>query len=122
MGAFTTQRFVRRYSSHKMIGVFSCLSFSPDGRFLAAGEAAQSTGRYPDVLVWELHRSKFGFHDNPVVYGGESEESEHFCLKGHKIGVKQVAFSPCSKYLVSLGDHLDRGLFVWSLKAGIDSS
>lgn len=34
-------------------------------------------------------------------------------LKGHKYGVEALRFSPDSKYLISLGDTNDKGLFVW---------
>lgn len=36
-----------------------------------------------------------------------------FQLKGHKFGVKILLFSPNNKYLVSIGNGYDRGLFVW---------
>lgn len=35
-------------------------------------------------------------------------------LKGHKYGVEAIRFSPDSRYLVSLGDTSDKGLFLWN--------
>ncbi len=68
-----TQRFIRRSNSQKMTSVYSCLSFSADGNFLATGEAAsgETNGKPPDVLVWRC----------------EIEYTELYCLKGHKVGV-----------------------------------
>lgn len=41
---------------------------------------------------------------------------EEYCvLKGHKLSIYAVHFSPNSKYLVSLGDRFDKGLFVWNI-------
>jgi WD40 repeat protein len=34
-------------------------------------------------------------------------------LKGHKYGVEAIRFSPDARYLVSLGDTSDKGLFLW---------
>ncbi|MFO0007517.1 MAG: hypothetical protein ACK559_41025 [bacterium] len=34
-------------------------------------------------------------------------------MRGHKFGVESVKFSPDNRYLVSLGDQNDKGLFVW---------
>ncbi|KAJ9083447.1 hypothetical protein DSO57_1034626 [Entomophthora muscae] len=68
-------------------------AFSPDGKYLAVGEA----GRLPRVLVWDLEQGKY--------------ISE---LKGHKFGVLALAFSPDLKHLVSLGYQHDGVLNVWN--------
>ncbi|KAF9577300.1 hypothetical protein BGW38_007588, partial [Lunasporangiospora selenospora] len=60
----------------------SCLSFSPDGQFLAIGE----TGHQPRILVWEV--------------ASQLLVAE---LHGHKFGVQALQFSPNSKYIVSVG-------------------
>lgn len=67
-------------------------AFSPDGRYLAVGEA----GRLPRVLIWDLEQGKYITE-----------------LKGHKFGVLALAFSPDLKHLVSLGYQvgLARGCF-----------
>jgi WD40 repeat protein len=75
---------------------YSCLAFSSDGKYLAAGEGAF---RQPEITIWEIDQS------------GEYIESKH--LKGHKYGIESVMFSPNLLYLISLGDANDRGLFVW---------
>ena len=76
---------------------YSCLAYSADGRYLAAGEGAF---RQPEITVWEIEQTS-----------GEYIESKH--LKGHKYGIESVMFSPNMLYLISLGDANDRGLFVW---------
>lgn len=40
-------------------------------------------------------------------------------LKGHKLSIEALLFSPNSKYLISLGDENDKGLFVWDLERKI---
>ncbi|KAJ3298246.1 hypothetical protein HK104_010954 [Borealophlyctis nickersoniae] len=73
------------------------LAFSPDGEFLAAGEA----GHQPRVLVWDYKKST-------VV-------SE---LVGHKFGILDLAFSPNMKYLVSVGYQHDGYVYVWHWRQG----
>ncbi|KAF9133176.1 mitogen-activated protein kinase binding protein 1 [Mortierella sp. 14UC] len=71
----------------------SCLSFSPDGQFLAIGEM----GHQPRILIWEVaSRSLVGE------------------LQGHKFGVQAVQFSPNSKFIVSLGFQHDGCIYVWN--------
>ncbi|KAF9436897.1 hypothetical protein BGZ76_002657 [Entomortierella beljakovae] len=76
----------------------SCLSFSPDGQFLAIGE----TGHQPRILIWEVASQ---------MLVGE--------LQGHKFGVQAVQFSPNSKYLVSLGFQHDGYLHVWNWRTNV---
>ena len=75
---------------------FSCLTYSHNGKYLAAGEGAL---RQPEITIWEIDLN------------GNYEEYKH--LKGHKYGIESVLFSPNLEYLISLGDNNDRGLFVW---------
>ncbi|OAQ35257.1 WD40 repeat-like protein [Linnemannia elongata AG-77] len=71
----------------------SCLSFSPDGQFLAIGEM----GHQPRILIWEV--------------ASQSLVGE---LQGHKFGVQAVQFSPNSKFVVSLGFQHDGYIHVWN--------
>ena len=70
--------------------------FSPDGRYLAAGEGAF---KQPMITIWEL--------------SPEQGYTEIKSLSGHKYGIESLIFSPNLLYLISLGDLNDRGLFVW---------
>lgn len=72
---------------------FSCLTYSKDGKFLIAGEG---TCKNPEINVWDMR------NDNPPI-----------SLKGHKFGIQVLLFSPDNRYLVSIGDDNDKGLFVW---------
>ncbi|KAF9142242.1 mitogen-activated protein kinase binding protein 1 [Mortierella sp. GBA39] len=73
--------------------LISCLSFSPDGQFLAIGE----TGHQPRTLIWEV--------------ASQSLVGE---LQGHKFGVQAVQFSPNSKFVVTLGFQHDGYIHVWN--------
>ncbi|RKO87696.1 WD40-repeat-containing domain protein, partial [Blyttiomyces helicus] len=75
----------------------ACVAFSPDGEFMAVGEA----GHQPRIVVWNLKRFT-------VV-------SE---LVGHKFGVLALAFSPNMRYLVSMGYKHDQSVYVWNWKNG----
>ncbi|KAI1295755.1 mitogen-activated protein kinase binding protein 1 [Mortierella claussenii] len=75
----------------------SCLSFSPDGQFLAIGEM----GHQPRILIWEVVSQ---------MLVGE--------LQGHKFGVQAVQFSPNSRHLVSLGFQHDGYIHVWNWRTG----
>ncbi|KAG0046358.1 mitogen-activated protein kinase binding protein 1 [Gryganskiella cystojenkinii] len=76
----------------------SCLSFSPDGQFLAIGE----TGHQPRILIWEVATQLLVAE-----------------LQGHKFGVQAVQFSPNSKHLVSLGFQHDGYIHVWNWRTGL---
>jgi WD40 repeat protein len=75
---------------------YSCLTFSNNGKYLAAGEGAF---RQPEITIWEISI--------------DGQYTEIKTLKGHKYGIESVMFSPNLNYLISLGDINDRGLFVW---------
>lgn len=74
-----------------------------DGRYIAAGESAFSK---PEITIWQ------------VEYKSDLKKVDSYTplkfLKGHKFGIESLKFSPDNKYLVSLGDPDDRGLFVWN--------
>ncbi|KAG2218778.1 hypothetical protein INT45_000315, partial [Circinella minor] len=76
----------------------SCLAFSPDGNYLAAGEM----GHQPRILIWDV-KARMLLHE----------------CRGHKFGVLSLAFSPNMRYLVSIGFQHDGYLYVWNWKKGI---
>lgn len=76
----------------------SCLSLSQDGKLLAVGE----TGYQPQVLVYS---TAWNSSKGPLVM-----------LSEHSFGVKLLAFSPCGRYLASLGTANDGFLHIWTLQ------
>ncbi|KAI7882991.1 WD40 repeat-like protein [Lichtheimia hyalospora FSU 10163] len=76
----------------------SCLAFSPDGNYLAAGEV----GHQPRILIWDV-KERVLLHE----------------CRGHKFGVLSLAFSPNMRYLVSIGLQHDGYLYVWHWRKGI---
>ncbi|PWW77570.1 WD40 repeat-like protein [Tuber magnatum] len=88
----------RTWTARERIKAATCLSFSPDGKWIAVGE----TGYNPRILIFSL--SKDVPSDLPVA-----------AMSEHTFGVRGVAFSPCSKYLASIGTMNDGFVYVWSL-------
>nr|XP_037875407.1 uncharacterized protein LOC101746620 isoform X2 [Bombyx mori] len=87
-------------SSRKSV---TCVSFSPDGRYLATGEC----GHAPAVRVWDLQ--------DPTASGAVQIAE----FPGHTHGVSCVAFSTSSKYLVSVGSQHDMIVNVWDWRANL---
>lgn len=75
----------------------SCLALSQDGKLLAVGE----TGWQPQVLVYST--------------AWDSSKGPLVMLNEHSFGVKLLAFSPCGRFLASLGTANDGFLHIWSL-------
>ncbi|KAI8992303.1 hypothetical protein BDB01DRAFT_832616 [Pilobolus umbonatus] len=75
----------------------SCLAFSPDGNYLAAGEM----GHQPRIMIWNIKEQKLLRE-----------------FKSHKFGVLSISFSPNMRYLVSIGFQHDGYLYVWDWKKG----
>ncbi|KAF8940681.1 mitogen-activated protein kinase binding protein 1 [Dissophora ornata] len=102
-GSVTSSFGTSNPSSNKNIKPkpISCLSFSPDGQFLAIGE----TGHQPRILIWDVVSH---------MLVGE--------LQGHKFGVQAVHFSPNSRLLVSLGFQHDGYIHVWNWRTGLQIS
>ncbi|KAF8252289.1 WD40 repeat-like protein [Wilcoxina mikolae CBS 423.85] len=95
----------KTWTARERIKAATCLSFSPDGKWLAVGE----TGYNPRVLIFSM--SKDVPSDVPVA-----------AMSEHTFGVRDVAFSPDSKYLASIGTANDGFIYIWSLnpsKAGL---
>jgi hypothetical protein len=76
----------KTWTARERIKAATCLSFSPDGKWLAVGE----TGYNPRVLIFSM--SKDVPSDVPVA-----------AMSEHTFGVRDIAFSPDSKYLASIG-------------------
>ena len=77
--------------------VFSCLTFSSNGKYLATGEG---TCKQPEIAIWEI--------------SGPKQATLIKSLKGHKYGIESLAFSPDTQFLVSIGNEHDKGMFIWS--------
>ncbi|KAJ4335242.1 hypothetical protein N0V87_006283 [Didymella glomerata] len=88
----------RAWTAREKIKAATCVSFSPDGKFLAVGE----TGYKPRVLIFS--NSSDAPSDTPLT-----------SLIEHQYGVNCVAFSPDSRYLASIGTAQDGFLYVWSI-------
>ncbi|KAF2460631.1 WD domain-containing protein, partial [Lineolata rhizophorae] len=88
----------RAWTARERIKAATCVSFSPDGKFLAVGE----TGYKPRVLIFSAGR------DDPA-------DTPLSCLSDHTFGVRCVAFSPDSQYLASLGSANDGFLYIWNV-------
>ncbi len=78
---------------------FSSIVYSPGGDYLAAGEASC---KQPEILVFEPLAK-----DEPIS-----------TLKGHKSGIKALAFSADTQYLISLGEPGDTRIILWDWKTG----
>ncbi|XP_053744246.1 mitogen-activated protein kinase-binding protein 1-like [Synchiropus splendidus] len=92
----------KKNTQHHLINTsrktITALSFSPDGKHLATGES----GHLPAVRLWDV-----------------SERRQVAELQKHKYGISCVAFSPNSKYIVSVGNQHDMLVNVWAWKKDI---
>ncbi|KAG2173149.1 hypothetical protein INT43_004522 [Umbelopsis isabellina] len=88
----------KRTSAGTRPKTISCLAFSSDGNFLAAGEV----GHQPRIFVWNV-----------------KQQSLVCVLKGHKFGIVSVAFSSNMRHLASVGFQHDGYLNVWNWRKGI---
>ncbi|KAJ4297902.1 hypothetical protein N0V90_005801 [Kalmusia sp. IMI 367209] len=90
----------KSWSARERIKAATCVSFSPDAKFLAVGE----TGYKPRVLIFSTAADAPS--DTPLT-----------ALSDHTFGVKCLAFSPDSQYLASLGTSNDGFLYIWSINS-----
>ncbi|KAI9718240.1 MAG: hypothetical protein M1812_004230 [Candelaria pacifica] len=90
----------KTWTARERIKAATCVSFSPDGRFLAVGE----TGYNPRVLLFSLAND-------------ESSDIPLTIISEHTFGIRCVAFSPDAKYLASLGTVNDGFLYIWSINS-----
>ncbi|KAF2190746.1 WD40 repeat-like protein [Zopfia rhizophila CBS 207.26] len=90
----------RTWTARERIKAATCVSFSPDGKFLAIGE----TGYKPRVLIFST--SPDAPSDTPLT-----------SLSDHTFGVRCVSFSPDSQYLASLGSSNDGFLYIWNVNS-----
>ena len=80
-------------SFYKASKAISCVTVSPNGRYLAIGERGHS----PNIMVWEI----------------SSEELLSTINGTHKYGISCLTFSADSRHLVSAGFKHDRQLVIW---------
>ncbi|ANB15278.1 hypothetical protein AWJ20_2904 [Sugiyamaella lignohabitans] len=75
----------------------SSVALSSDGKLLAVGEV----GHQPRIFIYST--------------APDSSSLPLAILNEHRFGIKSLAFSPCNKYLASLGTTNDGFLHIWSL-------
>ena len=80
-----------------LAGNVTCLTQSLSGKYIAAGQAGENS----DVIVW-------GFGNQEVIYR----------IQEHYHGVSAVAFSMDERFLATVGDKIDKKIFVWDLLTG----
>ncbi|KAF2404895.1 WD40 repeat-like protein [Trichodelitschia bisporula] len=88
----------KTWAARERVKAATCVSFSPDGKYLAVGE----TGYRPRVLLFSTSKEASPY--TPLT-----------SLSDHTFGVKCIAFSPNSQYLASLGTANDGFLYIWSI-------
>ncbi|OAX84285.1 hypothetical protein ACJ72_01350 [Emergomyces africanus] len=81
----------RTWTSRERIKAITCVSISPNGRFLA-----------PSSLIFSTAK------DSPL-------DIPLSIMTDHSFGIRSLAFSPTSQYLATLGDMNDGFLFIWSV-------
>ncbi|XP_038067844.1 cilia- and flagella-associated protein 52-like [Patiria miniata] len=90
--AKNTQSFLQGHTDN-----VSCVAVSKNGKFIASGQETYM-GFKANIIIWDF------------------QEKEQYCkLELHKVKVQSLAFSPSSKYLVSLGGKDDGSVVVWDV-------
>lgn len=123
---------------HGPKAIVTSVAFHPDGKILAT--RCRTDTRLWDVATGkEIHRWSIpsgGWQDTRIVFspdgtmvatGCESRmiriwdvktKAELFALAGHNNEIRDVAFSPDGKFLVSVADYSDHDVRVWDLATG----
>ncbi|KAF5307413.1 hypothetical protein FQR65_LT06927 [Abscondita terminalis] len=101
----------RTATQHHIINIsrktIAALSFSSCGRYLVTGEC----GHQPAVRVWDLQSDT-----QPASPGLAPQGQQVAEFLSHKYGINCVKFSPCGKYVVSIGTQHDMIVNVWDWK------
>lgn len=92
----------------------NCIAISKDGTKLASGQK-NLTGVKADAIIWDLTEAKRAL-DSGVVMVGETSFLHR--LRQHLGEVQDVAFSPRSDYVSTLGGQDDNCIVVWSVATG----
>lgn len=92
----------------------TCLKISHDGRRIASGQSTLP-GKKAPIMVWDVERAQQLNDEGAVMIG---EECIVMTLLQHLGRVKDAAFSPKDKYLVSVGGQDDNMVAVWLLETG----
>lgn len=105
----------KTWSSRERIKAATCISLSPDGRFLAVGEVYQLSAL--DMLSQSLIFVQTGYNPRVLIFTLQDSSSDKplAILSEHTHGVTDCAFSPDNKYLASLGAPNDGFLYVWAI-------
>ncbi|KAI9880697.1 MAG: hypothetical protein M1830_001330 [Pleopsidium flavum] len=92
----------RTWTARERIKAATCVSLSPDGKFLA-------TGYNPRVLIFS------------TAWDAPSDIPLSI-LSEHTFGIRCIAFSPDSNFCASVGHMNDGFLYIWAINAGNGSA
>ncbi|EIN03362.1 WD40 repeat-like protein [Punctularia strigosozonata HHB-11173 SS5] len=86
------------------------VAFSPDSKQIVSGSS------YKSVCGWDVQSEKFVHPPTVCIWDVQSEKLVHPPLQGHTAGVRSVAFSPDSNWVVSGSD--DGMICLWDTTTG----
>lgn len=107
----------KSWSAKERVKAATCVSFSPNGKFLAVGEVRFAFIR-ESIELNSLQSSQTGYKPRVLVFSTAQDASTDIpltSLTDHTFGVRCVAFSPDSQYLASLGAANDGFLYIWRI-------